>query len=117
MSTSEKQLEAIPETVKQALLVLAIFQELFRTLLSLFRGNLSIQDVHTRLFPLHSDAICPQNEESGDSSASLPTEYQSSQAGSSSRTSESSGVVPGVLSGIRVLCRAIVQRDTEKVSK
>ncbi|KAL5537230.1 hypothetical protein ACEPAF_1053 [Sanghuangporus sanghuang] len=118
MSTTEKQLESIPGVVKQLFLLLAIAQELFRTLLSLLRGTTSIQDVYSKVLALPTDTSgsSSQDEECSEVPTISPSDSQDSESTASSHTSEAVGESSSVLNPVRVLCRGIVQRDVEKVS-
>ncbi|KAL5512883.1 hypothetical protein ACEPAH_3281 [Sanghuangporus vaninii] len=118
MSSTERQLESIPEVIKQAFLLLAIVQELFRTVLSLLRGTTSIQDVYLKVLSLPTDASgsSSQEEERSEVPAISPSDSQESESTTSSHASETTEESPSVLNPVRLLCKAIVQRDVEKVS-
>ncbi|KAL5492073.1 hypothetical protein ACEPAI_3520 [Sanghuangporus weigelae] len=114
-SVLKRQFEACSEAVKQLFFLLLILKELFYLLLSVARGSLSLEDAHVRIQAIHSDyAKAPEKDRcdppispSPDTEGNLPTSDGSDPIVGSSK----------LMGSVRILCRAIVQRDVEAVSR
>ena len=72
MPLADKQLDSIPESIKQAFLLFAILQELLVPLLSLLRRSASIEDVFAQVQNLRSGNLGASNDEESKSYTSSP---------------------------------------------
>ncbi|KAL5492069.1 hypothetical protein ACEPAI_3516 [Sanghuangporus weigelae] len=114
-SIIRRQLEASPEAVRQAVLLFAVLKELLYLLLAVARGAVSLEDVHVRFQALHSDCADRHEAERNGSPVSPSSDSEDSEStfGVSERAVGSSSL----MSAVRILCRAIVQRDAKAVSR
>ncbi|KAL5537235.1 hypothetical protein ACEPAF_1058 [Sanghuangporus sanghuang] len=111
----KRQLEASPEAVRQAVLLFAVLREMLYLLLAVARGAVSLEDVHIQFQALHSDCT-DRHEAEGNGLPVSPLsdgEDSESTCGPSERAVGSSSL----MSAVRILCRAIVQRDAKAVSR
>ncbi|KAL5512878.1 hypothetical protein ACEPAH_3276 [Sanghuangporus vaninii] len=114
-SIMKRQLEASPEAVRQAVLLFAVLREMLYLLLAVARGAVSLEDIHVQFQALHSDCTDRYEAERNGSPVSSASDGEDSEStcGPSERAVGSSSL----MSAVRILCRAIVQRDAKAVSR
>ena len=107
--------DAVPELFKQTFLLLAILQKILYPFVSLLQGKLSLQDILTRFETLESDDAFRCAEARSDTPA--PSESDSQDSESTSDASDRTQSSSTLMSSVRILCRAIVQRDDKEVTR
>lgn len=114
-SIVRRRFEASPEAVIQTVLLFAVLKELVCLLLAIARGTVSLQDVQLQLKAIHSDGGNFPDDEGTDMPISPSSDSQDSEStcGASDQANGSSSL----MSAVRILCRAIVQRDVKAVAR
>ncbi|KAL5512880.1 hypothetical protein ACEPAH_3278 [Sanghuangporus vaninii] len=101
--------------MKQLFFLLSILRELLYLLLSVARGSLSLEDAHVWIQAMHSDyGKAPETDR-----CETPISPSPDIKGNLSTSNGSDPIVesPNLMGSVRILCRAIVQRDVKAVSR
>ncbi|KAL5492072.1 hypothetical protein ACEPAI_3519 [Sanghuangporus weigelae] len=108
-----RRLQINPDVLKQAFLLLAIFKELFSLCLPVLRENVALEDVHARF-----EALKANYTSSSDAARSNSPELFKSESRNSESTCDRTGRAENLrlISAVRKLCRAIVQRGFKAAS-
>lgn len=112
-TVTKNQFEASPNAPRQVFLLLAILKGLFFFFLPVLKEKVTLESVYERLEVLKAQYAAPPDGARSDSPDSSVSESRESE---STCKLDARSEDPRLISAVRRLCRAIVQRDFKETS-